>query len=62
VPADRFGRLERERVAVGGGGILAAAGLGSSAARAMCSWGQRLSWELAARVSRTASPAAGPSA
>src|SRR5690242_12647065 len=34
----------------------------SSAARAMCSWGQRASRELAASVSRIASPAAGPSA
>jgi hypothetical protein len=62
VPADRAGRLERESVAVGGGGVLAAAALGERVARAMCSWGQRVSWELAARVSRIASPAAGPSA
>ena len=62
MPADRFGRLERERVAVGSGGILAAAALGEQLGARDVQLGQRVSWELAARVWRIASPAAGPSA
>ena len=55
--------LERERVAVGSGGILAAAAPGEQRAAGDVQLGPaRASCELAARVSRIASPAAGPSA